>query len=81
MIIPANPAAEQVARLRSVNDDIRSQIEQLEKSILANDQIISAFEPIAEWTELPDAPEVMPELVQETLEVLPPVLGPELPVL
>lgn len=61
MLIPANPAAEQVARLRSVNEDITSQIDALEKSKLSNAQIIEAFDPISEWTELPDPePEVLP---------------------
>lgn len=73
MLVPANPAAEQVARLRGVNDDIREQIAQLEKSIEANDGIIAAFEPIGEWTELPEPePEPVPEFAESpSIEVLP----------
>jgi len=67
MIIPANPAAEQIQRLTEINTDIDKQIEQLKETQLKNVGIIEAFTSTAEWVELPDpepetAPEVPPPL-------------------
>lgn len=67
MLLPANPAAEQIQRLTEINADIDKQIEQLRESQSKNEEIIQAFTSMAEWTELPDpepqtAEEVVPEL-------------------
>lgn len=67
MLLPANPAAEQIQRLTEINSDIDKQIEQLQETQKKNIDIIDAFTSMAEWTELPDpepqtAEEVVPEL-------------------
>lgn len=71
MIIAANSAAEQIQRLTEVNGDIDQQIEALRLSQAKNAEIISAFEPVAEWTELPDPePETVPEIAPLPDEVI-----------
>lgn len=68
MLLPANPAAEQIQRLTEINTDIDKQIEQLQETQKKNIDIIDAFTSMAEWTELPDPePETAPE-VQPTLD-------------
>ena len=66
MLIPANSAAEQIQRLTEVNADIDKQIEALRQSQAKNVEIIDAFTPVAEWTDLPDPePETVPEVIPE----------------
>ena len=76
MIIPANPAAEQIQRLNEINTDIDAQIQQLQETQQKNRDIIEAFNPTAEWAELPDpepetAPEVPPALDMPDIPVDP----------
>lgn len=71
MIIAANSAAEQIQRLTEVNADIDKQIDALRLSQAKNLEIITAFEPLAEWTELPDSePETAPEVIPVPDEVI-----------
>jgi hypothetical protein len=74
MLLPANPAAEQIQRLTEFNTDIDKQIEQLKETQLKNVGIIEAFTSMAEWVELPD-PE--PQTVEE---VIPELDAPPLPI-
>lgn len=74
MLLPANPAAEQIQRLTEINTDIDKQIEQLKETQLKNVGIIEAFTSMAEWVELPD-PE--PQTVEE---VIPELDAPPLPI-
>lgn len=74
MLLPANPAAEQIQRLTEINTDIDKQIEQLQETQAKNAGIIEAFVVMAEWTEIPD-PE--PQTVEE---VIPELDAPPLPI-
>ncbi|MDH6277537.1 hypothetical protein M2118_000488 [Aurantimicrobium minutum] len=63
MLLPANPAAEQIQRLTEINTDIDKQIQQLQETQTKNTGIIEAFTPSAEWVEIPDPePETVPEV-------------------
>ncbi len=64
MQIPANAAAETVARLRSVNNDIETQVSELRGAQERNEETIAALEPVAEWSEIPDPIEEEPEGVE-----------------
>lgn len=60
---PGNAAAIEVVRLRSVNGDIDTQIQELRKAQDRNSEIIGALELTAQWVEVeePPAPEIPEE--------------------
>ena len=78
---PVNSVAEAVARLRSINEDLENQIAELTMRRDANLSGMQAFEPFAEWEEVPEEepipePEPEPEPVPMTPEELDPPLYP-----
>ena len=58
--IPLNAEAREIARMRDVNKDIETQVEELRDRQLENSEMIGALNPSAEWTE-PPAPEPLPD--------------------
>ena len=51
MSIPANAAAEEMVRLRSVNADIDEQIRVLREMQLANSEVVGNLSHVAQWVE------------------------------
>lgn len=51
---PANAAAEEIARLTSINNDIDEQVRVLRESQGRNGTIIEQLGPLAEWVEVTD---------------------------
>lgn len=53
---PANAAAIEVVRLRSVNNDIDTQIAELRRAQGRNSEIIGALDLTAQWVEVEEPP-------------------------
>lgn len=60
---PDNAAAVEIVRLRSVNNDIDMQIQELRRAQDRNSEIIGALDLTAQWVEVeePPAPEILEE--------------------
>lgn len=65
MRVPANPAAETIRNLESVNADIDTQIQGLQAAQQRNLSTVASLEPSAEWDEIPDPPVEIPDAPAE----------------
>lgn len=65
--VPTNAAAEEVRRLRGVNDDIDEQMRVLRQTQMTNSELIGLFSERATWDEIPDpaAPALEPEVPED----------------
>ena len=70
---PTNSAAEQIVSMRSINDDIDTQIASLRATQQRNLDTIAAFDEIATWEEVEE-----PVVVEETA-IEPAITDPEVP--
>lgn len=61
MFKPTNSAAEQIVALRSINEDIDTQIASLRATQARNLETIAAFDEIATWVEVADETPVVAE--------------------
>jgi hypothetical protein len=78
MLKPTNSAAEQIVALRSINGDIDTQIASLQATQGRNLETITAFEEIATWEDIEEAPvEVETEVEEQEEEVVEEIIEEE----